>query len=58
MTDSSGESDLDIDECLPFDYQSRDGVPGFNVETKDDSFWAPVSHRTRRRLKAKSAGTT
>ena len=49
--DSSGASDLDINECLLFDYQPREGVPGFEIETKEDSFWAPVAHRTRKHLK-------
>ena len=49
--DSSGASDLDINECLSFDYQPREGVPGFEIETKEDLFWAPVAHRTRKRLK-------
>ena len=33
--DSSGATDLDIDECLSFDYQPREGVPGFEIETKE-----------------------
>ena len=49
--DSSGASDLDINKCLSLDYQPREGVPGFEIETKEDLFWAPVAHRTRKRLK-------
>ena len=40
---SSGDS-VDIDHCTSFDYQVRDGVPGFDVETKSDDFWVPISH--------------
>ena len=29
--DSSGASALDINECLSFDYHSREGVPGFEI---------------------------
>ena len=54
---SSDDSDLDSNDCLSFDYQLGDGVPGFSIETNDDEFWAPVAHRTRRRLKSKSVGT-
>ena len=51
IPNSSGDSDLDIDNCTSFDYRIRDGVPGFDVETKSDDFWVPISHRTRNRLK-------
>ena len=44
---SSGDTDLDIDHCILFDYQIRDGVPGFDMETKSDDFWVPISHWTR-----------
>ena len=30
--DYSGASDLDINEC---DYQPREGVPGFEIKTKE-----------------------
>ena len=49
--DSSGASDLDINECFSFDYQPRDGVSGFEIETKEDLFRAPVAHRTRKHPK-------
>ena len=54
---SSDDSDLDFDDCLSFEYQPRDGVPGFDIETRDDGFWAPIAHRTRSRLKSESVGT-
>ena len=47
----SEDSDIDIAECLCIDYESLGGTPGFSVETVDDVFWAPVAHRTRKRLK-------
>ena len=49
--DSGGASNLDNDECFSFDYQSREGVTGFEIETKELLFWAPVAHRTQNRLK-------
>ena len=32
-------------------------MPGFDIETRDDGFWAPIAHRTRSRLKSDSVGT-
>ena len=54
---SSDDRDLDSDDCLSFEYQPRDGVPGFDIETRDDGFWAPIAHRTRSHLKSESVGT-
>lgn len=28
------------------DYQPHDGVPGFDVEAGNDSFWVPIAHPT------------
>ena len=47
----SSNVDILLDDCLSLDYQAVDGVPGFEVVTKDSSFWAPISHCTRARLK-------
>ena len=47
----SKDNDLDVSECLSIDYEPVNGSPGFNVETKDDEFWAPVTYRTRKRIK-------
>ena len=45
--DSSECSDIDIDECLSLSYHPREGeLPGFEVETRKDAFWAPIAHRT------------
>ena len=33
-------------------YQPREGVLGFDIETKDELFWAPIAHRTRKYSKA------
>ena len=52
--DSSECSDVDIDECLSLSYHPQEGVPYFEVETWEDAFWAPIAHRTRKRLKLKS----
>ena len=41
----TSDDDLDVDECLSFDYQLRDGVLGFEIETRDDFFWGLISHR-------------
>ena len=51
----TSDDDLDVDDCLSFDYQLRDGVPGFEIETRDDFFWTPISHRTRSRKKLQHA---
>jgi hypothetical protein len=51
--DSSVCSDIDIDEYLSVCYHPREGVPGFEVE--EDSFWAPIAHRTHKRMKLKSS---
>ena len=49
----TSDDDIDIDDCLSFDYQLRDGVPGFEIETRDDCFWAPIlNRRTRSRKKS------
>ena len=50
-------SDFDSNDCRSFEYQPRDGVPGFDIETNDDGFWAPIAHCTRRRLKSELVGT-
>ena len=38
----SSEDDLNPSECLMLNYQPREGVPGFEVETRDELFWASV----------------
>ena len=48
----TSDDDIVIDDCLSFDYQLRDGIPGFEIETRDDCFWAPIlNRRTRSRKK-------
>ena len=51
---SVGLSDdvIDAEKCLCVEYQRRDNIPGFEILTNDDSFWVPVAHRTRSRLKS------
>ncbi|MCG8626457.1 MAG: hypothetical protein MJE68_31215 [Proteobacteria bacterium] len=48
----SSDCDLDVSECLCLDVQLHENVPGVEIETHDESFWVPVSHRTRSRLKS------
>ena len=50
--------DVCVDECLSLDYQQVDGVPGFQIETKYDAFWAPIAHRTRTCVRLKSTDTS
>ena len=52
--DSSECSDIDINEYFYLSYHPREGVPGFEVETQEDAFWAPIAPRTHKRLKLKS----
>ena len=42
---SVGLSDdvIDAEKCLCVEYQRRDNIPGFEILTKDDSFWVPVA---------------
>ena len=51
--DSSSDSeDLKPSQIATMDFESRSGVPGFEIETHDDdAFWVPVAFRTRARLK-------
>ena len=51
-TSDTSDEDIDIDDCVSLDYQPVSGVPGFEIETKDGIFWAPIAHRTRTRLKS------
>ena len=48
----TSDDDILVNECLSLDYQPVDGEPGFEIETNDDTFWAPVAHRTRTHLKS------
>ena len=44
---NSSDDDIPIDDWLMLDYQVVNGAPGFVIETKDDTFWVPIAHRTR-----------
>ena len=49
-SDSSDADSVCLDDCVCIDYQPMNGKPGFLIDAKDDeSFWAPVAHRTRNR---------
>ena len=43
----TSEDEVCLKDCLSLDYRPHDGVPGFDIETGNDSFWAPIAHRTR-----------
>ena len=49
---SNDDEDIPPDNCLSLSYQPVDGVPGMEIETADEVFWAPIAHRTRGRLKS------
>ena len=51
LSSSSEGEDIDIDRCLSLDFQVKDGVPGFDIETADSSFWVPIAKRTRSQMK-------
>ena len=38
VADSHDENNLDISECIMLEYQPKEGVPGFVVETQEDLF--------------------
>ena len=45
--DSSSDSkDLKSSQIATMDFESRSGVPGFEIETHDDAFWVPVAFHT------------
>ena len=47
-SDNSGQDDVvDVNECVMIDYLPINGRPGFEIETRTDSFWSPIAHRTR-----------
>ena len=48
---ASSVSDLNVKDWLYIDYQRCDDVPGMEIETTDDIFWVPITHRTWSRLK-------
>ena len=50
----TSDDNVFVDDCLSLNYQPVHGVPGFEVETADDIFWAPtIAHRTRARVRLK-----
>ena len=54
---NSDTSDDDDNECVCLDYQPADGMPGFEIDTKGDSFWALIAHRTRTQTRLNSNNT-
>ena len=53
----TSDDNICLDDCLSLSYQSVRGVPGFEIETAGDTFWAPITHRTRTRVLLKSTDT-
>ena len=53
----TSDDNVSLDDCLSLNYQPVHGVPGFEVETADDIFWAPIAHRTRARARLKFTDT-
>ena len=56
-TATSDSEEIDADLCSSLSYQMVDGMPGIEIETDDDVFWAPIAHRTRTRTRLKSEHT-
>ena len=56
-TATSDSEEIDPDLCSLLYYQLVDGMPGIEVETDSDVFWAPIAHRTRTRTRLKSEHT-
>ena len=48
---TSSDSEINVSECLCIDYQRRNNEPGVEIETKHNTFWIPVAHRTRSRFR-------
>ena len=48
-TATSDSEEIDPDLCSLLYYQMVDGMPGIEVETDDDVFWAPIAHRKSER---------
>ena len=42
----TSDGDVSLDDCLSLHYQPVHRVPGFEVETADDTLWVPIAHRT------------
>ena len=53
----TSDDNISLDDCLSLNYQPVHGMPGFEIETADDTFWAPIAHRTRARVHLKSTDT-
>ena len=49
--DSSEYRLMTVSLCLTIHAR---GVLGFEVETQEDTFWAPIAHRMHKRLKLKT----
>ena len=56
MSDPSDDN-ISLDDCLSLNYQPVHGIPGFEVETADDTLWAPIAHWTRACVQLKPTDT-
>lgn len=54
MANEYSDVDVSVNESLLINYQPVSVVPGFEIEIRDDAFWAPIAHRTRTHAHLKS----
>ena len=45
----TSDDNISLDDCLSLNYQPAHGVPRFEIETADDTFWAPITLPVLRR---------
>ena len=50
----TSDDNISLDDCLSLNYQPVHGVPGFEIETADDTFWGLIAHYTWARVRLKS----
>ena len=48
--ESDSEDEICLKDCLSLDHQPHDGVPRFDIEISNDSFWARSGTRSRLKL--------
>jgi len=53
----TSDDNISLDDCLSLNYQPVHGMPGFEIETADDTFWAPIAHCTQASVRLKSTDT-
>ena len=50
----TSDDNISLDDCLSLNYQPVHGVPGFEIETADDTFWGLIAHHTWACVRLKS----